>query len=80
MKSVEDVKEVVPRWTLDLRILIREIGHELGVLGEHREDGLHGKLFVLRHVDFVDVVAMEKVLFASQDLLQEVLRDDGLVR
>ena len=80
MDSVEDIEEVVPRWTFAHRELVREVaGHGL-VLLELRPDGLDRERIVVGHLDGADLGLLEELLLAGQDILEEVLVHDGLVR
>ena len=73
MQSVQHVEEIVARWALPLRVLVREVRDEPGVLHELRIEGLDAQLLVLRHLDFLDLGLLEQMLLAGQDLLEEVL-------
>ncbi len=79
VQRVEHVEKVVPRWAFALRICIREVRHELGVLRELRIEILHAELVVVRHLYEPDICFLHQLLLAREDLLQVVLVDHGLV-
>ena len=80
VQGVEDVEEVVPWWALTFWVLVGEVLHHGGVLGELGIQGLDGELFVLRHPDLLDLRLLEQVLLAREDLLEKVLVDHRLRR
>ena len=77
--GVEDVEEVLPRRPLVLRVLGREVLHELGVLLELGPEAPDRELVVMRHLDVVDVGLQNERLLAREDLLQEVVGDQVLI-
>ena len=79
VQRVEHVEKVVARRAFALRISVRKVRHELGVLRELRIEILHAQLVVVRHLDEPDFGFLQQLLLAREDLLQVVLVDHGLV-
>ena len=77
--GVQDVEEVISRWSLTLGVLVREVAHEERVLLHQRVDVLDAQLLVLGHLDVPDLVLLVEVLLSLDDLLQPVLVADGLM-
>ena len=80
MDGVENVEKVFSRWTLVLGILIREEGHQGGVLLELRIQVLHGHLIIVRDLDRLHSILPQQLLLAGQDIFQEVLIHDSFWR
>ena len=80
MQSVQHVEEVLPRRSLVLRVLVREVLGEVRVLLHLRVDLLDGELIVMWHLDEGHLRFQQQVLLAAKDLLKKVLVDYGLVR
>ena len=76
--GVEYVEEVLPRRSLALRVIIREVPDQEVVLGELRPQVLHRQLLVVRDLDVGDVFLLDQGLLLGQDLLEEVLVDQSL--
>ena len=72
---VENVEEILSRWPLVLRILVREEGHHGRVLLELRIEILDRNLIVMRNLNLLNSALPQQLLFASQNILQEVLVD-----
>ena len=80
VNGVEYVEEVLSRRSLALRVIIREVPDQEVVLGELRPQVLHRQLLVVRDLDVGDVTLLDQGLLLGQDLLEEVLVDQGLRR
>lgn len=80
VQRVQDVEEVITWWALALRVLVGEVGHEDAVCLEVREHRLDRELVVLWYLDLSDGRLLEELLLAHQDVFEEVLVDDRLVR
>ena len=80
MQGIEDVKEVLTRRSLVLRVLGREVPHELGILFEFRPKGLDRELIVVGHLDLVHGGLQHQGLLAGEHLLEEVVGHEVLVR
>ena len=78
--GVQDVEEVVSRWSLALSILVREVAHEECILFHQRVDVLDTQLLVLGHLDVPDLVLLVEVLLPLDHLLQPIFVADALVR
>ena len=76
---VEHIKEVVPRWTLILGVGGGEILGELTILLEVWPEAAHRELVVVGHLDELDLGLLQEMLFAGEDVLEEIFVDDGLV-
>ena len=61
---VEHVEEVITRRSLACWVRVREELHHLRVLRELGIQGLHAELFVLRHLDLLDLLLLEQLLLA----------------
>ena len=57
--AVEDVKKIVPGWSLVLWINVGEILHEFTVLLEIRPQCLDGYFIVVRDMDVIDLLLLE---------------------
>ena len=77
---VQHVEEVLPRRPLVLRVLGREVLHELGVLLELRPEAADRELVVVGHLDVVHGGLQQQRLLAREDLLEEVVGHQVLVR
>ena len=80
LQRVEHVEEILSGWALALGEFVREEGHEVRVLLEHREQVLDGELLVVGHGDLLDLGLLEELLPARQHRLEKVFGDDRLVR
>ena len=79
MERVEDVEEVLARWTLVLGIRRREVLGKLWVLLELWPEAADGELVVVGDLDLVDVRLLHEHLLAGEDILQEVFVDTCFV-
>ena len=77
--GVQDVEEVISRWSLALSILVWEVAHEERILLHQRVDVLDAQLLVLGHLDVLDLVLLVEVLLTLDHLLQPVLVAHGLM-
>ena len=73
---MQDVEKVLPRRSLTLGKLVREISSQKIVLGKLGPERLHGQLIVVRHFDVAHVGLLDELLLISKDRLQEVLIDE----
>ena len=80
MQGTEDVEEVRSRWSLGLCEVVREVLHELRVLGHGGPEPLDAQFVVVRHLDGQDGRLLEQLLLLREDFLEEVLRDVGARR
>ena len=80
LKGVEDIEEIFSRRGLAGGVLVREEGHEVGVLLELRVQRLHRDLLVMGHLDLLHRRLQHQLLLAHEDVLQEVLVDEVLGR
>ena len=80
LQRVEHVEEVISGWALALWIFVWKVGHEDGILLEHREHGLHRKLIVVGNGHFVVIRLLEQLLLAFEDVFQEIFGHHRLVR
>ena len=80
MDRVEHVHEVITGWSSVLRVLVREVLEELGVLLELRPQRLDGELVVERHLDGLHLRLLQQLLAAGEDVLQPILVNYRLVR
>ena len=80
VESVENVKEVLPRRALANRVLIGEVPHQEVVIGELRPQRLHRELLIMWDFYVRDVALLDQRLLVGEDLLEEVLVDQGLRR
>ena len=80
VQRVEDVEEVLPRRTLVLRVLVRKVRQEDGVLLELGIERLHRQLVVVRDLDRRDGRLLVELLLPGEDVLQEVLVDEAFGR
>ena len=80
IQGVEDIEEVLARWSLAGWVLVRKVGQEDRVLLELRIELLDGELIVVGHVDVLHLDLLEQLLLADQDILEEVLVDEALRR
>ena len=51
MYSVQDIEEVLPRWTFANGVLVREVDGHVGILLELGPELLDGELVISRHLD-----------------------------
>ena len=79
MERVEDIEEVLARWTLVLRICCREVLGKLWVLLKLWPEPPDGELVVVGDLDLVDVRLLHEHLLAGEDILQEVFVDTCFV-
>ena len=77
--AVEDVKKIVPGWSLVLWINVGEILHEFTVLLEIRPQCLDGYFIVVRDMDVIDLLLLEQLLLLSEHEFEEVLVDASLI-
>ena len=77
--AVEDVKKIVPGWSLVLWINVGKILHEFTVLLEIRPQCFDGYLIVLRDMDVVDLLLLEQLLLLCEHEFEEVLVDASLI-
>ena len=80
MDGVEDVEEVLARRALACGIGVGEVAGELGVLLQLGPERLHRQLVVVGDGDVLDVGLLHQLLLPAEDVLEEVLADDALVR
>ena len=80
MEGVQDVEEILPGWALAPREPIREEHHELLVRLEIREELLDRELVIMRDADGVDVGLLHQHILAHQDVFQEILCYDRVLR
>ena len=80
LERVEDIEEVLARRAPPGRVLVREVAGELWVLAHVGPKGLHGQLVIMRNSDLLDVGLLHELLFAAQNVLEEVLVHDVLIR
>ena len=80
IERVQHVEEILPRGALALRVLVREVRHEVCVLDEHGIQVLDAELIVSGDLYVVDLRLFEQLLLAAQDLLEKVLIDYCLIR
>lgn len=78
LHGVENIKEVVSRWSFTRWKDVREVLGDLGVIGELWPQGLDGELIIMRHFDENHLILLQQLLLSSKDLLQEVLVDVDL--
>ena len=79
MQGIEDVKEVLSRRSLVLRILGREVLHELGILFEFRPKGLDRELIIMWYLDLVHGGLQHQGLLTCEHFLEEVMGDQVLI-
>ena len=79
MERVEDIEEVLARWTLVLRVRCREVLGKLWVLLKLWPEPPDGELVVVGDLDLVDVRLLHEHLLAGEDILQEVFVDTCFV-
>ena len=80
MEGVQDVEEVLSWGALALWKSIRDEHHELLVRLEIREELLDRELVIMRDADGVDVGLLHQHLLAHQDVFQEILCYDRVLR
>jgi hypothetical protein len=73
--GVDDVKEVVPVREISLGLLLREELGQLGLSHGVLDKVHHAELVVAGHLDGAQLGPGDQMLTASEDILQEVLRD-----
>ena len=78
VQGVEDVEEVVTRWSLAGWVLVGEVRHEDRVLLELRIQSLDGQLIVMWHYDILHLYFLEELLLTNQDILKEIFVDKAL--
>ena len=76
LQRVEDIEEVLPRWSFAGRIRIRKVLSEVGIFLKMRPQGLNRKLIVVWHCYPLDILLLHQHLLAGEDGLEEVLVDD----
>ena len=76
LQRVEDVEEVLPRWSFAGRIRVRKVLREVGIFLKMRPQGLHRKLIIMWHCHPLDILFLHQHLLAGEDGLEEVLVDD----
>ena len=69
----QDIEEILSWRPFILRILIREVHHELGILFEHRVNVIDRELIVVRNGDVLDCPLLEQMLLAREHVLEEIL-------
>ena len=80
MQSIQYVEEVLSRRPLAFRILVWKVGEKVRILRELRIEISNGELVVLRNFNLVDLLLLEQLLLACEDLLEKVLIDDRFIR
>ena len=80
MHGVKDVEEVLARWPLAYRILVRKVAHHVCVFLELRIERLHREFIVVLHVNVHYIVLLQQLLLAGEDILQKVFVNDTFVR
>ena len=78
--GVEDVEEVLSRWALVIRKIIREIDHHFFVVCKLRPEILDRQFIVLRNMNGNDILLELKPLLFNKNKLKKVFVDLRLRR
>ena len=80
MHRVENIEEILSRWSFAGWVFVKEVLRELGILLELRPQVLNRKLIIVWHRDLKHLSFLHEVLLARKDVFQEVFVDDILIR
>ena len=80
VNGVQDVEEVLARRAFANGVLIGEVLRELWVFTELRPQALDRELIVVWNRDLLHLHLLQQMLLAGQNVFEEILIDDVLIR